>query len=201
MKHVYDTVRSARQEILLTVPGEIVLGKHSPDFEAILAMRDLDSRVHVLVAPPPEGPQSTQPREFDMLAELNVRISRVPRPTSRMAVIDRRILVVAQNRDDYADGALTGQGLPFIPMLASSLLGGAPPLQENPLATEQRTVEVLRQLAQGATDEAAARELGMALRTYRRVVARIMKQLQARSRFQAGVMAARQEWVSYEQRT
>ncbi|SBU94087.1 Response regulator containing a CheY-like receiver domain and an HTH DNA-binding domain [Streptomyces sp. Ncost-T6T-1] len=136
-----------------------------------------------------------------MLAELNVRISRVSEPTTRMAVIDRRILVIAQNRDDYADGALTVQGLPFIPMLASSLLGGAPPLQESALATEQRTLEVLRQLAQGATDEAAARELGMALRTYRRVVARIMKQLQARSRFQAGVMAARQVWVSNEQRT
>jgi len=39
------------------------------------------------------------------------------------------------------------------------------------------------------TDEAAARQLGTSLRTYRRRVAELMATLQAGSRFQAGVRA------------
>lgn len=49
--------------------------------------------------------------------------------------------------------------------------------------------KVLRALGSGATDEAAARELGMSLRTYRRRVAGILDALEAGSRFQAGIRA------------
>lgn len=48
---------------------------------------------------------------------------------------------------------------------------------------------VLSQLRDGATDEAAAPELGMSLRTYRRQVAEIKCALGVNSRFQAGVRA------------
>lgn len=50
---------------------------------------------------------------------------------------------------------------------------------------------VLRLLAQGYTDESVARTLGVSLRTARRVAAELMVRLGARSRFQAGLMAAR----------
>jgi hypothetical protein len=49
--------------------------------------------------------------------------------------------------------------------------------------------KVLRALGSGATDESAARELGMSLRTYRRRVAELLATLDAGSRFQAGVRA------------
>ncbi|MFF8573089.1 DNA-binding response regulator [Streptomyces sp. NPDC015408] len=55
------------------------------------------------------------------------------------------------------------------------------------LDTASRTV--LRALGSGATDAAAARELGMSLRTYRRRVAELLDALDAGSRFQAGVRA------------
>lgn len=48
---------------------------------------------------------------------------------------------------------------------------------------------ILGMLAAGLTDEAAARRLGMSLRTYRRRVTGLMKLLDARSRFQAGLRA------------
>ncbi|MDG9711379.1 hypothetical protein [Streptomyces sp. DH10] len=48
---------------------------------------------------------------------------------------------------------------------------------------------VLRALGSGATDETAARELGMSLRTYRRRVAERLNALGAGSRFQAGMRA------------
>jgi DNA-binding NarL/FixJ family response regulator len=55
------------------------------------------------------------------------------------------------------------------------------------LDTASRTV--LRLLGSGATDEKAARELGMSLRTYRRRVAELLTTLDADSRFQAGFRA------------
>ncbi|MGW0499461.1 hypothetical protein ACWD0Z_29745 [Streptomyces sp. NPDC003007] len=54
---------------------------------------------------------------------------------------------------------------------------------------DDRTAGVLRALGSGATDEAAARDLGMPLRTKRRRVAELLDGLDADSRFQAGVRA------------
>jgi DNA-binding NarL/FixJ family response regulator len=48
---------------------------------------------------------------------------------------------------------------------------------------------VLRMLGDGHTDESAARQLGLSLRTYRRRVAELLAVLDAGSRFQAGVRA------------
>lgn len=48
---------------------------------------------------------------------------------------------------------------------------------------------VLQMLTTGLTDEAAARRMGLSLRTYRRRVAEMMRLLEAESRFQAGVRA------------
>ncbi|WP_329410979.1 DNA-binding response regulator [Streptomyces sp. NBC_00704] len=57
---------------------------------------------------------------------------------------------------------------------------------------DARTDRVLRALTSGVTDETAARDLGMSLRTYRRRVAELLVTLNADSRFQAGVRAG--EW-------
>ncbi|MBM7773141.1 DNA-binding CsgD family transcriptional regulator [Actinokineospora baliensis] len=49
--------------------------------------------------------------------------------------------------------------------------------------------EVLTLLGRGHTDDTAARKLGISVRTYRRHVAAIMRDLGAGSRFQAGMLA------------
>ncbi|MGW2181166.1 hypothetical protein ACWCXX_24330 [Streptomyces sp. NPDC001732] len=48
---------------------------------------------------------------------------------------------------------------------------------------------ILEKLREGHTDDVAAREIDVSLRTYRRHVAEIMRELGANSRFQAGVRA------------
>lgn len=50
--------------------------------------------------------------------------------------------------------------------------------------------EVLAQLRDGWTDEVAARRIGISVRTYRRYVAKLMQDMGATSRFQAGVLAS-----------
>lgn len=54
---------------------------------------------------------------------------------------------------------------------------------------------LLQQLAVGAHDEQIARNLGISLRTVRRRVADLMRELGADTRFQAGVEAARRGWL------
>ncbi|MEK8171065.1 LuxR C-terminal-related transcriptional regulator [Streptomyces sp. M19] len=51
--------------------------------------------------------------------------------------------------------------------------------------------EVLTLMGEGYKDDAAARKLGLSVRTYRRYVADIMRDLGVDSRFQAGVRAVR----------
>ncbi|MBT2895129.1 response regulator transcription factor [Streptomyces sp. McG3] len=62
-------------------------------------------------------------------------------------------------------------------------------LQLSPRLRTDLAHRILERLRAGNTDETAARELQVSLRTYRRYVAEIMRELDAHSRFQAGVRA------------
>lgn len=64
---------------------------------------------------------------------------------------------------------------------------------ENPLTPHE--AEVLRLLAGGAKDEQVARLLGISLRTARRITANLSERLDAASRFELGVAAAKRGWV------
>jgi len=67
---------------------------------------------------------------------------------------------------------------------------GVPLAEHRALGDREAIRRILDQLRAGSTDEQAAHELEVSLRTYRRRVAEIMYWLGASSRFQAGVRAA-----------
>lgn len=62
-------------------------------------------------------------------------------------------------------------------------------LELSPRLRTELVRSILTRLRAGHTDETAAREINVSLRTYRRYVAEIMRDLDANSRFQAGVRA------------
>ncbi len=64
---------------------------------------------------------------------------------------------------------------------------------DDPLPPRDR--RLLELLATGMQDEAVSRQLGVGLRTVRRDAARLMEELGAGTRFQAGVEAARRGWL------
>lgn len=126
-------------------------------------------------------------------AQVRIAATALPHET---IVIDRRFAILA--------GLNAPEGREYTMTTASSLVGGtyalfeaawetatdltAFPHGDQPrLDAESRTV--LRALGSGATDETAARELGMSLRTHRRRVAELLNALDAGSRFQAGMRA------------
>lgn len=63
-------------------------------------------------------------------------------------------------------------------------------------APSEEGLAIVRLLSEGHTDDVIARHLGLSKRTYRRRFDKLMGELGATSRFQAGVLAARRGWIS-----
>nr|WP_042179063.1 LuxR C-terminal-related transcriptional regulator [Kibdelosporangium sp. MJ126-NF4]CEL13612.1 putative regulatory protein [Kibdelosporangium sp. MJ126-NF4]CTQ99298.1 putative regulatory protein [Kibdelosporangium sp. MJ126-NF4] len=116
-------------------------------------------------------------------------------------VIDGRITIVPTGGTSLA--AFT---LPAVVSTAAELFDqvwprAMPLLPDDPPASPALTVrqhDVLTLLGQGHTDDSAAAQLRVSVRTVRRTVAEIMARLGARSRFQAGVIAADRGWLLAE---
>jgi DNA-binding CsgD family transcriptional regulator/sugar-specific transcriptional regulator TrmB len=121
---------------------------------------------------------------------------------TRMIIADRRIVFVPIDPADTRAGALalTGSGV-VAALLAlfhqvwriATPLGAARDPDRQGLSAQEKAL--LELLAQGFTDEAAATRLGCSQRTARRIMADLMERLGARSRFEAGLRAARNGWL------
>ena len=72
-------------------------------------------------------------------------------------------------------------------------IGGAPATSTDALAEQDR--RILTMMAGGVKDRAIARTLGVTERTIGRRIQELMSQLQATTRFQAGLQAARRGWL------
>ncbi|MFF7211849.1 helix-turn-helix domain-containing protein [Streptomyces sp. NPDC008238] len=136
------------------------------------------------------------------LAGLGGRIRTAPSLPTRMIIMDRLTAMIPVSSDDTAAGAvlLTGQGtLTALCALfettweAAQPLGESVPTHPNGLTGQQATA--VRLLAEGHTDEAIAKRLGVSHRTARRIASELMDRLDARSRFEAGVRAVQRGWL------
>src|SRR5947207_1648255 len=92
-------------------------------------------------------------------------------------------------------GASSGSGTGGAAKWRSARPFGEPPRRDgNGLTGIER--ELLELLGRGLTDEAAARKLGVSLRTVRRMMADLTTRLGATSRFQAGMRAHQLGWLT-----
>ena len=135
---------------------------------------------------------------------LGVHVRSMASLPTRMIILDRQVAFLPARSDDTAAAALilTGQGtLTVLCALFESTWNTAQPLGQAPTAdtrglTPQESA-VLHLLAEGHTDETIAKRLNVSTRTIRRITNTLMNQLQARSRFQAGINATRQGWIQH----
>ncbi|MFG2984874.1 hypothetical protein ACGFYQ_27070 [Streptomyces sp. NPDC048258] len=190
---IRQAIHGARSEVLLAVPGD---GRFDEQVDVAAAhglAGNTEVSVKVFIPAAARGTAGLPEHRLTALARSGMEIHSTPGRSPRMVIIDRSVVVMARNEEDYSEGAVIGHRLPFTPMLVRSLTAAAPAGIEDRAPSEEELNpldrEVLRQLAFGTKDETAARELGLALRTYRRMVARLMDTLDARSRFQAGYLA------------
>lgn len=95
--------------------------------------------------------------------------------------------------DRYASVNTDPASARALDLMFAGAWSGAMPLQEHLRLTDRLRSEsvrmILERLREGQTDDVAARQIRVSLRTYRRHVAAIMRDVGAHSRFQAGVRA------------
>ncbi|NKZ06927.1 response regulator transcription factor [Actinomadura latina] len=128
-------------------------------------------------------------------AGVRVRICPAPLPHETI-IVDRRVAILA--------GPAQGGVREYTVVRSPSVVRGVVSLyratwetaveladyrRDRPPALSEESRHILRLLGGGLKDEAAARRLGLSLRTYRRRVAEILTLLDADSRFQAGLRA------------
>ena len=137
------------------------------------------------------------------LTELGGKVRTVPTLPLRLVLFDRELALVPVDLDNTRRGAVQVTTPGVIAALVSLFeqvwqsavpLGHEPEPAEGDLTAQER--ELLRLLSQGLTDQVTARQLGVSLRTERRMMATIMRRLGARSRFEAGMLANERHWIS-----
>ncbi|WP_370413821.1 LuxR C-terminal-related transcriptional regulator [Streptomyces fradiae] len=138
----------------------------------------------------------------EWLTELGGEVRTVPSLPLRMIIFDRETVIVPADPDNTRKGAvqLTEPGVVvglaglFDQMWASAAPLGAGHDRDDRGLTRQEK-ELLRLLGNGLTDEAAGKQLGLSLRTVRRMMADLMRRLGASSRFEAGLRTAQRQWL------
>lgn len=127
---------------------------------------------------------------------------------ARLLVFDRQAGMIPSHTADNRRAALRleGEGVAAMLVLSFDLVWSQATAGERdglPPRIEASSVEgptdldriLLQLLSMGVKDEAAARHLGVSVRTVRRQIADLMVRLEAGSRFEAGMQAAMRGWL------
>ena len=136
---------------------------------------------------------------------LGAAVRTAPVLPPHMFIFDRGLVLLPEDQRDRSKGSVlitddsvvSALHLAFDQTWRSAAPFGGPPDDDAdpgraPTGTELR---LLRLLADGSTDASAGRQLGMSLRTVRRMTAGLMRRLEAGSRFEAGRKAAQRGWL------
>ena len=138
------------------------------------------------------------------LSSLGVEIRSTPVIPIRTIIIDRSVAVILHPQPQLPPEMLVVREpalvIPLIEFFEMSWAAAKPidqpePKEDDEKGPTQQEVALLRLLASGSTDEAAAKKLGVSVRTVRRIMADLMDQLEASSRFEAGHKATQRGWL------
>lgn len=121
----------------------------------------------------------------------------------RLLIVDRSCAVLPFDPESRDEGAMliTAPGMvTALGELFDRFWEDAVPLTVAPLVDEatgltEGEAELLKILSTGLTDDAAAKRLGVSVRTVKRRMNDLMRRLEAGSRFEAGYRAAKRGWL------
>ncbi|MEE6280804.1 hypothetical protein [Georgenia sunbinii] len=198
-------IAAARSTIEMVATARLAgTGATRPIARALYGAAARGVRVTVLLGPHDlSAPGTSTSLRWFRAAGARVRIA-MHAPPLTLLVIDRSLALVRPV--DPAEAGLVITGAPAVPALAHLALAywvrsTVPPQERSPdgdLAkfTAHDRHRLLGLLVSGVKDEAAAREVGVSLRTYRRHVRQLRDELGARSRFEAGFLAGERGWYT-----
>jgi hypothetical protein len=115
----------------------------------------------------------------------------------RLLACDRDVAFVAIDPANTRAGAyvvkdpgLIGEAVALFEDVWANAVPAKMAMPGEPRVGDELTIQVLRLLTEGLKDDAIARRLGLSDRTVRRVVAQLLEDYDATSRFQLAVLAA-----------
>ena len=172
--------------------------ERSPDFEHL--GRGLKMRTVYLQS----MTASKQAVEYAaMMHKLGGEVRMTPTLPMRLLIFDQEIAIMPMDPENPTAGAVIHRTPAVVSVAlalfdaywsrATDMFDADDRDDETPLTPHES--EVLRLLAGGAKDEQVARLLGISLRTARRITANLSERLDAASRFELGVAAAKRGWV------
>lgn len=130
-----------------------------------------------------------------------VSVRAIARPPVSFYVFDRRTAVVEAQHVRPDSAALIVQGDPLVGIIRVLFetwwsFGQDVVVHDgHGSLLDQQERALLLLLGEGAKDDHIARQLGLSVRTVRRRVSDLLGRLEASSRFQAGMLAARRGWI------
>ncbi|MEU8762212.1 helix-turn-helix transcriptional regulator [Streptomyces sp. NPDC048659] len=189
----------ARTENLTTNPVGVLSAESievSRPIDLRILRRGVRMRTLMAAACLQDGPTMAYLRE---LAGRGAEIRVSPHPLDRMIICDRSVALTPIDPCNTARGALLTRESGLVSTLVSLFdrmwdASNELPEAELPTLTETER-QVLQSLYLVDKDETGARQLSMALRTYRKHVARLMSLLGADNRFQAALRARERGWI------
>ncbi|MEU6332494.1 LuxR C-terminal-related transcriptional regulator [Streptomyces sp. NPDC047049] len=194
-----------RAESLTTSPTG-VLSEESIDHARLLDSRILRRNVHMRTLMAARALED--PTTMNYLRELvskgaHIRISY--EPLERLIICDRAAALTPIDPANTPKGAILTRDPGLVAALVSLFermwqTGRDLPSSDDGEATTTGFAnsfqqQILRSLYAAEKDETGARELGIAVRTYRKHVASIMRRLGASNRFQAALLARERGWI------
>lgn len=190
--HVLDWIKSSKGDVCFMRPDQWRLPSESEMAVAVAGAIRQGRRVRALY---PARALTEAPQVLEKRAWIGEEIRLVPELLTRMIIVGPRAMVpeplglASEQRVAVLQPALVRLLQAYFDAVwdAAVPAGG---FERVHIANERRRL-LLRQLADGAKDEQIARRLDLSLRTVRREVARLMTELGADSRFQAGAEAVR----------
>jgi DNA-binding CsgD family transcriptional regulator len=192
---------SGLAELLAAAEHEVIAMSNLTPAGPVFGPRDVRHGVRYrAIYPDTARTTPTASRHLGSLSLAGVAVRTIPHVPMNAIVIDGSVAVLPA---DSSTGSVAVLRLSSVVVTALELFEriwpDAVPLADQDLPDDtdlsMREQEMLRLLALGATDEVAAAQLDISVRTVRRMVAQIMNRLGARSRFQAGVKAADRGWL------
>jgi hypothetical protein len=192
----WNLVAGAREELVYCLPGPLAarrLGELRASLSAIVA-----GDVEIIFICSPAVFRNSQNLTFlTEIAESGAHIHQIDTDVIDMVIVDRRVALLPADQERASQGFMMVAIETIVEILrAFALLPCASRIEVVTTRRKLERSETLRKVAVSlnshATDEIAARSVRTSVRTFRRHVADLMRELGAESRFQAGVAAARQ---------
>lgn len=191
-------VSMSRQELLRvwTGPNGTPHPAPPPNQREAPELRALGRDLHVRILCPLSAVLETAGTDLRRMGGAVVRT--IARPPVNFYVFDRRTAVVEApiTRPDCV--ALTVQGEPLVGIIRAlfeTWWSFGQDVMASPGRLDRQERALLQLLGEGAKDDHIARQLGLSVRTVRRRISELLGRLEASSRFQAGVLAARRGWI------